>query len=540
MARSPLMNLVQRIARTARVRACEADGESAVPSSSRRTFVRQTLALASAAALPLGAWPAPVRGAGAPRVVIVGAGLGGLCAAYELRKTGIVAELFEASPRAGGRCWSERRVFDGQIAERGGELIDTAHEEIRALAGELGLALDDLLAAEAKGSEALFVLADGPYSLDAATSDFERMLLALDADAKTLGEDLPTYKRATAAQRALDRMAADRWIATRAPGGLASPLGRLLANAYIEELGGDLYEISAVSVIALLRGSPRDRFSPYEESDQRYHVRGGNDQIVQRLASRLDERIATSERLVAIARRGDGRCRLTFARDQSTHDEIADRVILALPFTLLRQVDLALAGFQPRKLKAIRELGMGRNTKLQLQFSERLWERHNANGETRVEGAFQTSWEATRAQVGPAGILNCFSGGSTATRAGEGETDERAREALADLERALPGLSSLWNGRAIRNAWERYPWTLGSFSLLKPGQYTTLNGVLHEREGNVHFAGEHTSEDWSGYLNGAVDSGQRAAKEVAAALRIRAHPRLERARAAHSGALASA
>src|SRR6266542_3312760 len=315
---------------------------------------------------------------------------------------------------------------------------------------------------------------------------------------------------------------------------------RLLANAYIEELGGDLYEISAVSVIALLRGSPRDRFSPYEESDQRYHVRGGNDQIVQRLASRLDERIATSERLVAIARRGDGRCRLTFARDQSTHDEIADRVILALPFTLLRQTDLAGAGFQPRKLKAIRELGMGRNTKLQLQFSERLWERHNANGETRVEGAFQTSWEATRAQVGPAGILNCFSGGSTATRAGEGETDERAREALADLERALPGLSSLWNGRAIRNAWERYPWTLGSFSLLKPGQYTTLNGVLHEREGNVHVAGEHTSEDWSGYLNGAVDSGQRAAKEVAAALRIRAHPRLERARAAHSGALASA
>src|SRR6266542_3312758 len=210
MARSPLMNLVQRIARTARVRACEADGESAVPSSSRRTFVRRTLALASAAALPLGAWPAPVRGAGAHRVVIVGAGLGGLCAAYELRKTGIVAELFEASPRAGGRCWSERRVFDGQIAERGGELIDTAHEEIRALAGELGLALDDLLAAEAKGSEALFVLADGPYSLDAATSDFERMLPALDADAKTLGEDLPTYKRATAAQRALDRMSAAR------------------------------------------------------------------------------------------------------------------------------------------------------------------------------------------------------------------------------------------------------------------------------------------------------------------------------------------
>jgi monoamine oxidase len=531
------MRLVQRIARDARARSHEApDAPTDCASASRRTFIRQTLAIAGGAVLPLGAWPAPVRGAAAPTIVIVGAGLAGLSAAYELRKAGVVAELYEASPRAGGRCWTERRAFDQQIAERGGELIDTEHEEIRKLVGELGLELDDLLAAEAKDSEAIFVLGDGRYSLEAATADFQRVLPALDIDAKALGEDLPTYKRATAAQRALDRMSADRWIATRVPGGLASPLGRLLANAYIEELGGDLYEISAVSVVALLRGSPRDRLSPYEESDQRYHVRGGNDQIVQRLASRIDDRVATSQRLLAIARRGDGRYRLTFARDQSTHDTLANRVILALPFTLLRQVDLAGAGFTPRKLKAIRELGMGRNTKLQLQFNERAWERRNGNGETRVEGAFQTSWEATRAQPGTAGILNFYSGGSTATRAGDGEPDERAREALADLDRALPGLSSFWNGRVIRNAWERYPWTLGSYSLLKPGQYTTINGALHERDGGVHFAGEHTSESWSGYLNGAVESGQRAAREIVAALRIGAHA--PRRRAADMGATA--
>ncbi len=524
------MRLVQRIARDARARAHEApDHDTAAVSPSRRAFVKQTLAIAGAAALPFGAWPTPARAAVAPKIVVVGAGLAGLTAAYELRKAGIIAEIYDASPRAGGRCWSELRAFDNQIAERGGELIDTVHEEIRALVVELGLELDDLLEAEAKGSGPVFVFGDGRYSLDAATADFRRMLPALDIDAKALGEDLPTYKRATAAQRALDRMSADRWIATRVPGGLASPLGRLLANAYIEELGGDLYEISAVSVVALLRGSPRDRFSPYEESDQRYHVRGGNDQIVRLLSSRLDDRVVTSQRLLAIARRGDGRCRLTFARDQSTHDELADRVILALPFTLLRRVDLNAAGFTPRKLKAVRELGMGRNTKLQLQFSERAWERRNANGETRVEGTFQTSWEATRAQQGPAGILNFYSGGSTATRAGDGEPDERARDALADLERALPGLASLWNGRVIRNAWERYPWTLGSYSLLKPGQYTTINGALHEHEGNVHFAGEHTSESWSGYLNGAVESGQRAAGEVAAALRIGAHASRRRA-----------
>jgi monoamine oxidase len=519
MARSASMRFVQRVARAARARAHDVAAER--PSAARREFVKRTLAVAVAGALPLASWPSPASGARAPRIAIVGAGLAGLSAAYELRKSGIVADVFEASPRAGGRCWSERRAFDGLVVERGGELIDTGHEEIRALASELGLELDDLLAAETPGSQPVFVLADGPYSLDAATADFQRVLPALERDAKALGDELPTYRRFTVAQRALDRVSADRWIATRVPGGLESKLGRLLANAYIEELGGDLYEISAVTLVALLRASPRDRWSPYEESDQRFHIRGGNDQLVRAISERIDGRIATSQRLLAIARRGDGRVRLTFARDQSAVDEIADRVILALPFTLLRQVDLAAAAFGPRKLRAIRELGMGRNTKLQLEFDERWWHRIAANGETRIEGAFQTSWEPTRGQPNASAVLNCFSGGSTATRAGEGEPGERAREAIADLERALPGVGTHWTGRAIRNAWERYPWTLGSYSLLKPGQYTTLNGAIGERDGAVHFAGEHASADWSGYLNGAVESGQRAAREVVTALRAK-------------------
>jgi monoamine oxidase len=522
MARSPLMHALQRIARRARARAGGAGPIRVDPSprtaDARRRFLRQGFALGAAAALPPSLWPIPVRAANAPRVVIVGAGIAGLMAAYDLRRAGIVADVFEATPRVGGRCWSERRAFaDGQIAERGGELIDTEHEQLRALCAAFGLELDDLTAAELPGSESIVTLADGPYRIADIDADFARLLPALERDARALGEDLPTWRKSTPAQRALDRMSASAWIESRVPGGLASRLGRLTANAYIEELGGDLYEISAVSVVDLLRGSPRDRFSPYQESDQRYHVRGGNDQVPRLLAASLDDRIKTSHRLVALARRSDGRYRITFARDQALHDEVADRVIVAIPFTTLRQVDLDAAGFRPRKLRAIRELGMGRNAKLQLQFNGRLSQQQDANGETRVEGSFQTSWEVTRAQPGTAGILNFYSGGSTATHAGEGEAEERAREALADLERALPGVTASWNGRAIRNAWERNPWSLGSYALFKPGQYTAFNGILHEPEGHVHFAGEQTSEEWQGYLNGAVESGQRAAREVAKA-----------------------
>lgn len=517
MARGNLLRLLQRSAR--HVRAAGTDPGMAPVDPGRRRMLARTAALATAAWMPATGYPA-ARSVAAPRVIVIGAGLAGLCAADSLARAGIRADVFEASPRLGGRCYSERNVFaDGQVAERGGELIDTGHAEIRALAAALQLELDDLTAAEAADAQSVVRFADGLYPPGDIDRDFAAMLPALDRDAKILGDELPTWRSYTVAQQSLDRLPASDWIETRVPGGAASRLGRLIGNAYIEELGGDLYETSAATVVAMLRGSPRDRYSPYEESDQRYHIRGGNDQIVRILGERMRDRITTSARLVALARRGDGRLRVAIARDQRVHDEIADRVVLALPFTLLRQVDVGRAGFSPRKQKAIRELGMGRNCKLQLQFDARTWTALRATGETRVDTAFQTSWEVTRAQPGACGILNCFSGGSTATRAGEGETGDRVREALAALDAALPGVAAHYNGRAIRNAWERYPWTRGSYALFKPGQYTTLNGALDTSEGRVHFAGEHTSAAWQGYLNGAVESGQRAAREVVSALR---------------------
>lgn len=517
MARGNLLRLLQRSA--ARARAAQFDPEAPVVDCGRRRMLTRAAALSAAAWLPSTAHPA-LAASHAPRVIVIGAGLAGLCAADALARAGIVADVYEASPRLGGRCLSERSVFaDGQVAERGGELIDTGHAEIRALAQALGLELDDLTAAEAAGAAPVVRFADGVYPLADIDRDFAAMLPALDRDAKNLGADMPTWRKHTAAQRTLDRMSASEWIESRVPGGAASRLGRLVGNAYMEELGGDLYETSAATVVVLLKGSPREHFSPYEESDQRYHIRGGNDQLVRMMGERLRDRVTTSARLVALSRRGDGRVRVTIARDQRVHDDIADRVVLALPFTLLRDVDIAHAGFAPRKLAAIRELGMGRNCKLQLQFDTRAWQALGANGETRIDTVFQTSWEVTRAQPGASGILNCFSGGSTATRAGEGTLDACARDALVALDAAMPGVAAHFNGRAIRNAWERYPWTRGSYALFKPGQYTTLNGALDTAEGPVHFAGEHTSAQWQGYLNGAVESGQRAAAEVAVALR---------------------
>ncbi len=526
MARSLLLRLLQSLANRTRPAPDSAAAEAAASQrrhlaarraaarEARRDLLRRGVALAATAALPLSR-AAQGAAVGSARVAVVGGGLAGLAAAWRLAQAGVDVTVFEAAPRVGGRCWTERRAFDGgQIAERGGELIDTAHDEIIDLALALGLVLDDLHAATPRGTAPVWWIDGRRYEESQAARDFERLWPALAADARLLGDDAPTFARHTSAQRVLDRTDAAQWLDSRVPGGLASPLARLLGNAYTEELGADLAEISAVTVVDLLRDSPRDRLSPYEESDQRYHVGGGNDLIVQRMAEPLAGRIETGARLVAVARRGDGRYRLAFARDHATREAAFDHVVLAVPFTLLRDVDLAQAGFRPRKLQAIRELGMGRNTKLQLQFDERAWIALRGSGETRIEGNYQVSWEVSRAQAGAQGILNFYSGGATATRAGDGSPEEQARKALADLERIHPGAGARWNGRVIRNAWDRHPWSRGSYSLLKPGQYTAFHGIEHLPEGRVHFAGEQSSAVWYGYLNGAVQSGLDAATAI--------------------------
>jgi monoamine oxidase len=525
-ARSALLRLLQSLARRTRQAPGSAEAEIAASKrrqlaarraaerGARRDLLLRGVALTATAALPMSR---PAHGSANPpmKVAVVGGGLAGLAAAWRLAQAGVNVSVFEAAPRVGGRCWTERRAFDGgQIAERGGELIDTAHDEIIDLALALGLVLDDLHAATPRGTGPVWWIDGRRYDEAAAARDFERVWPALAGDARLLGDDVPTFARHTPAQRALDRTDAAQWLDSRVPGGRASPLGRLLANAYTEELGADLAEISAVTVVDLLRDSPRDRLSPYEESDQRYRVRGGNDLIVQRMAEALAGCIETGTRLVAIARRGDGRYRLAFARDQATHEAVFDHVVLAVPFTLLRDADLAQAGFRPRKLQAIRELGMGRNTKLQLQFDERAWIARGGSGETRIEGSYQVSWEVSRGQAGAPGILNFYSGGTAAARAGDGSPEERARDALADLDRIHPGVSARWNGRVIRNAWDRHPWSRGSYSLLKPGQYTAFHGIEHVPEGRVHFAGEQSSAVWYGYLNGAVESGLAAATAI--------------------------
>jgi monoamine oxidase len=486
---------------------------------SRRKFIRTISTATAGLALPSSLFGA-TRAATNARVAVVGAGLAGLTCAYRLTRRGIIATIYEANTRLGGRCWTRGGDFaHGHIAEHGGELIDQGHTAIRHLAQELGLPLDNMLAAEPNGSTMCLHFDGVAYSYRDAVRDLKRIWQPLHRDLIEAG--YPTlYNNYTARGAQLDQISITDWINQTVAGGLASPLGQLLEVAYTIEYGAECDVQSALNLIYLLGYNRPGQFTVFGQSNEKYHVRGGNDQIIARLASLLGSQIITGRALVALRQNPDGTYTLTFQVSDQFTDVTADRVVLALPFSILKDsVDLTQAGFSDLKMIAIQELAMGSNSKLNLQFDSRHWGTLRCNGETYSDRGYQATWEVTRAQPGDAGILVDYTGGQIADTFSTGTPEEHAAEFLAQIEPVLPGLSSQWNGLATVDWWGGNPYSLGSYSYWQVGQYTRFAGIEREPEGPVHFCGEHTSIDAQGYLEGAVETGERAADEIISALR---------------------
>ncbi len=512
MARTPLMENVQEA--VALIAAEQGEQEM-----TRRRLLERA-GLAGLGLTALGRLAPAARGASGTSIVVVGAGLAGLTCAYRLRQAGYTAQVHEASTRLGGRCWTGRGYFaDGQLYEHGGELIDQGHNAIRGLAQQLGLKLDNLRRAEANDSELVAFFDGAPYTFAEMTNDLKQVWQKIHADVSAAS--YPTlFDSFTGRGYELDRMSIVDWIEESVPGGAASRLGQLLDVAYNIEYGAESSDQSSLNLLYLLGYIGPGQFRTFGKSDEKYHVRGGNDLIPTRLAQALPGQITLRSELVAVVRTSGGRYELTF-RQGSKHVTLnADTIVLALPFSILRHsVDLTGAGLSDRKLLAIEEQGMGTNSKLHVQFTSRHWNTLGVNGETYSDRGYQSTWEVSRAQPGTSGILVDYTGGNIGASFGSGTPTTLAQQFLAQIEPVLPGLSQRWNGRATIDFWLDYPWTRGSYSYWKVGQYTAFAGVEGRQEGNAHFCGEHTSIDFQGYLNGAVETGERAAAEVIADLR---------------------
>ena len=535
MPRSPLLSSLQQMAENHRI-AREKNVSVAtvqdwrIEASARRGITRRQLMAGGGAALAaatlLGANKA--RAASNATIAIVGGGIAGLSCALQLADRGHASTVYEANPtRVGGRMHSNPGYFaNGQVNELCGELIDTGHLTIRRLASRFNLPVVDLINAEAVGSTDTFFFFNQYYPRAQANDDFLPVWDVLQSQIHAAGYPT-TFAIQNDAGRALDDISVYDWIERYVPGGHQSPMGAMLDVAYTEELAVDSRLQSSLNLVYLLGYQKQFHvFDMFGISDERFHIEGGNERLPQAIAGALaPDVVQKGFALTALRKSAAGRYTLSFA---GKPDVTTDYVVLALPFSILRTLDIAGAGFDDRKNYTIQNLGAGKSGKLALQFNDRLWTQPGpwgtSNGNTYSDTGYMNTWEVTRAQPGATGILVDYTGGpaSIAMRttlaygdASNAKVLQDANTFLGRLEHVLPGISARWNGRASSSLPHLDPNLKLSYSHWKTGQYQLIAGYEGVRQANCLFAGEHTSVDFQGFMEGGASSGQIAANVIA-------------------------
>jgi monoamine oxidase len=550
MARTPLLRALRGLAREHAAADTlgisveelrEREGENAY---SRKEFLKRSGAVGAAVAVTGPAAFAGAARAGAQSsIAIVGGGIAGLTAALMLQDKGVLSTVYEAHPtRVGGRMHSDFVEFpgywaNGQGGELCGELIDSGHKTVLGLAQRFRLPTVNLTGAEPHGAEDTYYFFGSYYPKEQADKDFQPVHQALQRDVSAASYPT-TYFIHTDAGVALDQMSVYEWIESRVPGGHRSPFGQLLDYAYNIEYGAETTDQSALNLVYLLgyKAVPGN-YMIFGASNERYHIVGGNTLLPLAIQDALVSAqgagaVRNGWRMTSIARNRDGSSSMTFDTASGSQQVTADHVILALPFAVLRTLDYRGANFAALKKTAIEQLGAGRNSKLQLQFKSRLWNSEGpwglSNGASYADTGYQSTWDVTRGQPGPTGILVDYTGGATAGALSAGtpyantttpKVTTLAQRFLKQLEPVFPDITKQWNGKATLSTPMIDPTLNCSYSYFRVGQYVGFSGWEKLREGNIHFAGEHCSQDFQGYMEGGASEGVRAANEILADLK---------------------
>ncbi|MBS1819715.1 MAG: FAD-dependent oxidoreductase [Acidobacteria bacterium] len=433
-------------------------------------------------------------------VLVAGAGLAGLVAARDLAGMGATVSLIDARDRVGGRVWTLRDGFiDGQHAEAGGDLIDEEHAAIRALADEFGL-------------EQVRILSSGfGYARQTRTGTIRIVT-------RTAGRGWERLAQALAPDARRYRTIESRWNSP-----VAAELGRRSVAQWLDDVHADeelratvqglrgffLADPAELSLLQLVH-----EFSSEDDAaaGRMYRISGGNDRLTAVLAAVLGDRLHLNTELLGVSQRG-GTIRASVRNGRARAQMQADYLVLAIPAPLLRRIPITPA-LPVQQHDALATLAYGRATKTLLQFDQRFW---RAATRPRAFGSalpFGAGWEANEEQRGKAGILTLLAGGS----ASDATHDLVEREGIEGLVRSLEWLGSkqahLVGWKQAR--WETDSWSRGGYAFFDPSFSPALRGWLAQPCGKIVFAGEHTSLRWQGYMNGAVESGHRAAAEVRA------------------------
>ena len=476
----------------------------------RRRFLKQAAFVAAALATSsLDVWGSghkslERRGA-AKKVIVIGAGLAGLSAAYELTQLGHDVTVLEAQMRPGGRVLTLREPFsDGLYAEAGASEIPDTHDLTLHYIRLFNLPLNPSLPSNLGSvsylrGKRITVTPEGeanfPYNLTAEEEKLGPWRTYVQPVVTEMGnpaapdwplESLKKYDQMTFTEFLRQRGASSEAIAS-------------LSAGYLWGDGPD-----TVSVLVMLRDAV------HQNAKNWYTIRGGNDLLPKAFAERLKEKIHYGSSVVKIEHDAQG-VRVIFLQAGAHHEMIGDYLICAIPFSVLRHIEIS-PRFSPGKQKAIEQLPYFSVARVSLQSRKRFWEAEGLHGGAWTDLPIKNVHHMTSNQPGPRGILQCYSGGPQARQITLMKESERIRFVLEQMEKVYPGIRENFEA-GISKCWDEDEWARGASSWYRPGQMSELWPHVARSEGRVHFAGDHTSA-WIRWMQGALYSGNRAAREV--------------------------
>jgi monoamine oxidase len=492
---------------------------SKIPKYKRRKFLKMTT-LAGSAAIATTAIPFAKSAQGRstnPKIAIIGGGLAGLNAAYQLKKAGLKATVYEGKSRLGGRIRSVTGVAGkGIVSDLGGSFINTSHEDMLALVKEFNLSLFNRVNAAENlpfPSEGYFF--EGRMHPEAEVAEKLRPIAKqILADATLLDEDFDRYGPK------FDRLSVADYLEQHADKISEPYIKVLLGNSIRTEYGVETDSASLLLLLYALASVDGDKVAVIGGNDETYTVEKGSGKIIESLVAALPQQIQTKKRLQQISTDGDG-YRLTFS-DRSIVN--ADYVIVAIPISVLPKLDFQV-DLEPKFKKFIQEVDLGKNEKAFAGFDKHVWFREDgftAGGWTDL--GFSGIYDNSQRQLdAPNSSLMFYLGSKEVTTAHGKPLSTLKQDFLDRFEEMIPESKSAATGEFFLTGWTLDPLIGGGYSSHKPGQYTEFNQFMYvesedlaERQnvafGNLIFAGEHFSDEYYGYMNGAAQTGRLAAE----------------------------
>jgi monoamine oxidase len=449
------------------------------------------------------------------RVVVLGAGLAGLSAAYQLTRAGHDVTILEARTRAGGRVHTLREPFaDGLHAEAGAMFIPESHDLTMRYVRLLGLSLTAI----PNERRAPVYYLQGRRINPAAMRGGD-WPLKLSPEEKRLGLDGMTEKYVVSALKEFGNAASPGWPPEalkkydrmtyaeflRSRGATDDAVRLLRLND--ADLTGD--GVDHVSALMVLREAALNL-----NSGRLFTVDGGTDLLPKALAARLATKILYGSEVTSVEQ-DEREARVVYLSAGSREKVVGDYVVCALPFSVLGRVAVS-PEFSEGKRRAIRELPYTSASRVYLQSRREFWTSEGLGVSAYTDLPAMAIVNSTLNQPGARGVIETYTAGEQARRVTAMKEAERVQFALSQVEKVYPAIRKNFEGGASV-CWDEDGWARGAYSWFKPGQMTELLPHIARPEGRIPFAGEHAS-DWPGWMQGAFQSGHRAAREIDEAL----------------------